>query len=321
MGVDPAQIQTANQAAEALAAANRGDGSGETSGIVHGGGEPAPAAEPATPGQTPDGPPAPAESFTSVDPGNLQIPEDPAEARQFLQQRYQEMQAHFTQRTQEAAPWAKLGAELGVDPAQAAESVRFAQALQADPEYALAVHGELTRHLQGLGMTPQQAQQEAASRIERQATDPMTGEFQVEDEPGFGESDPRIAELMRWKAEMDQQRHMEGYVNMALAEQARIQEADPSLTEGDWERIWAITPGVDGDVRRAPEMYTGFRNDVISGYIAGRSSVPVPTPSGGSAQQPEAIHTTEEATQAAAIRLAQELSEGSESPGIGLVQP
>lgn len=312
-------IETANQAAEALAAANRGDGSGETSGIVTPPpGEPAPAAAPPPPGQPPEAPPAPAESFTTVDPRNLQIPEDPAEAQAFLTKRYEEMQAHFTQRTQEAAPWAKLGAELGVDAATAAESVRFAQALQTDPDYALAVHQQLTQHLQSLGYTPQQAQQ-AAQQTMAEASDP-TGES-FGGEPGYDGSgeDPRIGELLRWKAEQEQRQHMESFVNHALQQQAQIQQADPSLTESDWERIWAIAPGVDGDVARAHQMYTGWRSDVVGEYLGGRASVPVPTPMGAPAQQPAGIHTTEEATAAAAIRLAQEIRDGQgEGPGIGM---
>lgn len=313
-------IETGDQAAEALAQANRGDGSTEVSGIVQPGEPAAPAAQPASPTEPPSGdPPAPAESFTTVDVGNLQIPEDPAEAHAFLQKRYEEMQAHFTQRTQEAAPWAKLGAELGVDPATAAESVRFAQALQNDPQYALAVHGELTQHLQQMGMTPVQAQAEATRQVREAAADP-TGEFTPEGEPGEyvqAQEDPRIVELLQWREQMEQRMHMESYVNQALAEQARIQEADPSLVEADWERIWAIAPGVDGNLAQAHRMYAEMRNGVIEGFIGGKSRVPVPTPASGPAQQPTGIHNTEDATRAAAIRLAQEIADGQGTgPGI-----
>lgn len=300
---------TAGDAASALAAANRGDGSTEVSGIVTPSPEPAAQPAPSEP-QGDAGSTGEPESFTSVDL-TKPLPPDPQVALAMLEEGRRQMLADYTRKTQEIAPWRNLGNELGVDPQVAAEAVRFTQALQSDPQYALQVHGELTSYLQSQGLTKGQAEVEAAT-IQRQATeDPFAGLDGEGEQTGPDPRDQQLRELLDWKNQQEQQQHMQQFVNYALEQQRAIQQADPNLQDGDWERIWALAPGTEGDLTKAHQAYVSMRDQTIKDYLNQKAQQPVGAPPSAPGQQPVRFENTDQAHAAAQIALAQHLASGT----------
>jgi hypothetical protein len=114
-----------------------------------------------TPDQVPtEQPPAQADvdSFMNVDPATL-----PPE----LQAQYRNMQADYTRKMQEVAPFRDLAQQYGVSAEEMAQAVDFVGRIQSDPAYTQQVYTGLGEYLQQMGYREPQA-----------APAPMDNEFQ-----------------------------------------------------------------------------------------------------------------------------------------------
>ncbi|MGE5596439.1 MAG: hypothetical protein ACM3S1_10455, partial [Hyphomicrobiales bacterium] len=103
-----------------------------------------------TEGTTPAG-----DSFTKLDPNSL-----PPELRPF----YTSMQADYTRKMQEAAPFRQLADEVGLDPDGLRQAAELYSALQ-DPQALVEFHTELTNALMAEGLTHAEATAAATQHI------------------------------------------------------------------------------------------------------------------------------------------------------------
>jgi hypothetical protein len=248
--------------------------------------EPAPSTE-AEGTTTPD-------SFTNLDVSTLS-PE--------LQAQYRNMQADYTRKTQELSTRYE-----GIDPDRARQSLDFIEALETDPNFVVTVHAQLSKALEDAGMSPAQAAASAASAIQEQAS--LGG-----DDPNeFGEPDSglakEVAELRQWKEAQEAQQYESNLAAHLQRQEMGIRQADPSLTEPEFDRIYELAFAHGGDLVKAHASYSAWKNDVLSGYIDRKAEVPnigVPD-STGFAQTPRTAFSFDEGHEAAKQHLAQVLA-------------
>lgn len=212
------------------------------------------------------------DSFTSVDVNSL-----PPE----LQTLYKSMQADYTRKTQEVAPLRKMAEQYGgVDSVQ--QGLEFLQAVQSDPQVALAFHGELTKALTDAGLTPAEAAAAASEMVSQQT--------ETEDE--FATDDPRdkqLQDLLQWKEQMERDQQLrETEANLTRQEMA-IRQAHPEYTDDDVNDIYRLSYSTAGDLNKAAESFETLRQRFIGGYVDSKGTVPtgIGAPATGVAQIPE----------------------------------
>jgi hypothetical protein len=154
--------------------------------------------------------PQPAQPDT-FDGGKFNPDELPPE----LQDGWKQLQAAFTQKTQEIAAERQQLQELG-DP----ESLQQAMDLYnriGDPTNWQQLHAELTQAMQGMGMTPLEAKQAATEAMAQQPAAPAA------DPASFEDMDPEMAslakQLQETRSELDQ-------FKQGFQEQLQSQEAE-----------------------------------------------------------------------------------------------
>lgn len=200
------------------------------------------------------------DSFTGLNPDDL-----PAEARPF----YDSMLADYRRKTQEAAPWRKLGTELGVEPEAARQAVEFVTALSTDPDFALETHQQLTEALVAAGLSPAQAEAEAGRQIEE-----AVSETDVDDIESGVDSELRqeLDELKEWREEQEE-RMWEEKLNAQLDRmEAQILSENKDYGDADIARLYQLSYPFGGDIVKANEVYKEMRNEAISEYIDRKSS-------------------------------------------------
>lgn len=234
----------------------------------------APTPEAGQPTETPD-------SFTKTDLNSLlEGVTDPA-ARQAIEAAYKSFQGDYTRNMQQIAPWRQF-AEAGIDPAVAAQSLEFVQALETDPEFVQAVHKQLSQALESAGLTAQQASDEAARQIQ-------SGEaFQ----DGADDSLSReVAELRQWKEEMEAAQVQQGLMAEIQRSEMAIRQANPHYTDQDIEKVYELAFAHGGDLSAAAQSYEGLRQQFISAYVDQKGAANAVTPS---AAVPVAAASSEE---------------------------
>jgi len=290
------------EAAGALQAANDQDRAEQA---------PAPDAPEASEGTTP------AESFiTDEDLNALRSELSPQDQAQF-DEAYRGMQSHFTKRTQQIGPLAKL-VEQGVDPNEITAAVQFYDQLRSDPGFAMGVHKELTDLLTGAGYSPYMAQQTAAQAIVdvQDGTDDSGEDWDEDSEEDgnselYGEMDDLRARLDKFESEK--------VMNDTLAELQRqemaIRQNHPEYTDEDVVDIYKRSFAVGGDLFAAENELRAYNQRVISKYMEQKGNVPSPAhnlQSSGPAQQPKNIKSVDEGHKLAEAYLAQVLAAGGE---------
>jgi hypothetical protein len=283
------------QAAEALAAAvNAPEGTdpaqvGLTAESVQTQQQPnqfeAPIAEPRV--ETGDQGQPPVEAFTPSKDIDLSGLSD--DQRAYLEAREREMQAHFTQRTQ----------ELAAERQQAQEAIQFINELNSNPDFAVQVVDTLSQQLQAAGYSPAQAQMHAQAQANQMAgqqlAQPGGNDYGFGEDDGF-QDDPYLAEIQELRArqaQVDQylgqmqeaQRvaQLEAQLNNAAA---YVQSQNPNFTDQDMSRVVNMSYAYGGDLVRAAEEYKAIRDNAVQGWIEQKGSVttPAPVPAGTAAQ-------------------------------------
>jgi hypothetical protein len=211
------------------------------------------------------------------------------EQRSYLDAREREMQAHFTQRTQ----------ELANERQQAQEAIQFINELNTNPYFASQVVSELSGQLQAAGYSPAQADQIAGQQVAQQANQPMAQpaaqDYNFGEDDGF-QDDPYLAEIQELRARQqqvdqylgqmqEQQRvaQLEAQLNNAAA---YVQTQNPNFTDQDMSRVVNMSYAYGGDLVRAAEEYKAIRDNAVQGWIEQKGSVntPASVPGGVPAQ-------------------------------------
>ncbi|MDE2098589.1 MAG: hypothetical protein KGL39_15145 [Patescibacteria group bacterium] len=221
---------------------------------------------PVTPeGQTPEEAATDApDSFTKLDPNSL-----PEEVQPF----YKLMLADYTRKQQEAAPWRKLGEDLGLgspdDLRQAAELWSFLQ----DQNNVVQFYEQLGRELGQAQPATQGPETPAAG-----------DEFSTLDDPALAQLRSEITAIREENARRDATQQREALQWALLGEmnrqQALIQEQHPDwgVAEGDeisdeWRAVWNLAPTFNGDVVKAAAVVEAVQNAGVTRLLNGKAAV------------------------------------------------
>jgi hypothetical protein len=217
------------------------------------------------------------ESFTHVDINSL-----PPE----LQQLAKQLQGDYTRKTQEAAPVRKLMSETGLSLEEAQQALQFVQSLN-DPQNVQALYERL--------------HQEYAQQQE--SVDESDGSF---DDP----RDRQLQDLSQRIERFEREQQMAAARSQLQAAEQAVREAYPDFKDNDMVRVRRIALSFDGDVAKAAEEFNSWRSDVLSQYIQSKGTVQagaVPPNATAHAETPHSFANLDEATQAAAIKYANDL--------------
>lgn len=261
-------------AAEALASAAQADaGSVETPSF-----EQAPAAD-QTQNAVEAGTNQSSESFTAIDINSL-----PEEVRTYAEQLHRQLQGDYTRKTQEAAPWRKIGQDFGISPDEAQQALGFVQSLR-DPEVQRELYTRLSEQFDG-------------------SADAEQLPFGA-DESGY--VDPRDRQLQELQTRLERFEQQQAYA-AADAELARaetvIRQSNPDFQDADMERIQRIALSMGGDIMAATESYKGWQQEMLSSYLQ-RKGTPTPggmsLPGTGHAETPTSFESLDDPNMKAAI--------------------
>lgn len=238
-------------------------------------------------------------SFTSINPEDL--PDE-------LKHIYKSMQADYTRKTQEIAPYRKL-AEQGVDPDMAVQSVQFLNELNTNPEFQQAVYERLAAQYQQAGASPQEAAAAAAADV----NNAMEGGNDELDflPPEVQDKLKRLDEIDAWVRQQEEERELQAIEAELTRQEMAIRQANPNYTEDDlaWIRQLGFAHG--GDLLAAQQAYATLRERMVSQYVDAKATVNTATtaaPATGHSQQPQKFGSLDEAHEAA---MARALAEGA----------
>lgn len=256
------------EAAQALAAANREDAGGQVAPEPTVTPDPVPN-QPVTPDIT--GSPAEPEGFTDYAAALEGLPD---EARALVEQRLNQMQGDYTRKTQEVAEARR----------EAEQAIQFVQELETNPNFALQVHNEIAQALESVGFSTEEANEEATRQV--------LGAVSEEEGAGELESDDPIVrelnELKAWRAEQEAYQLQQEMENDFDRADVAVRQANPDFSEDDMSHVYALAYATGGDLEAAANAYKQETERIIQGYIAKKTGVTTPAnPSvGASAQQP-----------------------------------
>jgi hypothetical protein len=222
-----------------------------------------------------------------------------------LQSGWKQLQADYTRKMQEVAE--QRAQFEGLDPQVAREAVELYQALQ-NPSYLQQFHRELSTALEAQGLSPAQANVEAARQIESsQPTAPtqLSGD-QLEALKADPELAPLVEHLSSMRSELDEfksaaaaREAAEQQANWQLAIAGEIQrqemavlQSNPHYTDDDMEAIYELAAHYDGNLLQAQQRYEQVGQTLLARYLAQKESVggtPTPPADGIVSEQPTPI--------------------------------
>jgi hypothetical protein len=200
------------------------------------------------------------DSFTGLDPNTL--PED-------LQPYYKSMQADYTRKLQEAAPWRGLGNELGVDsPDSIKEAVELYTFLQ-DEKNVRALSEQLN---QAFGTGQPAAPQPAA-------TEPgyEDGSFEDLENPQLSELRSRVDQLTSAIQQRDVAAQEEAVRWQLMGEMNRqeavIKEQHPDWGDDEWNALWSLSVAFDGNLMEASNHLDAAANSRVTRLLNSKAAV------------------------------------------------
>lgn len=167
------------------------------------------------------------DSFTKLDPNTL-----PPEVRPY----YDSLQADYTRKQQEAAPFRKLATETGLDIDGLRNGAELYNALQ-DPSQLVQFHTDLTAALEAEGLTRHEAQVAATQHVESA----LAGEVESLDpeERRIAELESRLSAFEQSNATQREAQEQAARDQAFFAEQSRqemfIKEQYPSWKQEDFD--------------------------------------------------------------------------------------
>jgi hypothetical protein len=236
-------------------------------------------------------------SFTQINPEDL--PDE-------LKHIYKSMQADYTRKTQEAAPYRRL-AEAGVDPNDAIQSVQFLYELNNNPEFQQAVYDRLAAQYQAQGASPQEAAQQAAADVSNAVAEDDDLDLLP---PSVREKLSRIDEIDAWVRQQEEERELLQLEAQLTNQEMAIRQANPEYTEGDLDWIRRLGFAHGGDLMAAADSFKTLKQELVSGYVNQKTSVNTQTsatPATGHSETPTKFESLEEAHAAAIERAKAEI--------------
>jgi hypothetical protein len=232
--------------------------------------------------------------FTDINPEDL-----PPE----LKPVYKSMQADYTRKTQEVAPWRRLQ-EAGIDPDTAMQSAQFLHELNTNPEFQRAVYDRLNTEFQAAGASPAEAHAAAAAAVTNNEPDDDDLDLLP---PEVKQKLGQLDELMEWKQQQEEERELLALEAELTRAETAIQQSNPSYSDTDMARIRQIGFSTGGDLFAAQKIYQDWKNDIIGGYAGQKESAHAQAPAspqaGQHAQAPTKFNSLEEAHEAAVARM------------------
>lgn len=274
-------------ALEAAAAQDTTDSQARDSALLSSLNQPAPNdAAPETPEPVQPGTTEPSDS--DFDHG-VDINSLPDEAREYALRAERMMKAAMTKRTQEAAPWRKLGEEHGVSPDEAAQALAMWRALDSDPTYGKQLYNALGEGLRSQGILEDRPQQR----------EPQYGDA------GFGQQDewaedPYATQIDALNRRLEQfelterdraqaQWEMDQTLKMQRQE-FTLRQQHQDLTDQDMQDIYDMAVTTNGDLDAAHQRVQYIRDQAIQSWVsknrANAQSQPVQVPPGAYAEAP-----------------------------------
>lgn len=206
------------------------------------------------------------DSFTKLDPNTL-----PEEVRPY----YTSLQADYTRKQQEAAPWRKLGEETGLS---SPDEVRQAAELWAhlqNPENLRSFYEQLG---QAIGAPAPTAPATAPFETPQATSD----EFSALDDPAFAAVRSEVEQLKSELQNMNAAREREALQWHLLGEmnrqEAMLKEQHPDWGESggdnisdEWKAIWQLAPAFEGDLTRAAQIIEATQSAGITRLLNGKA--------------------------------------------------
>lgn len=201
------------------------------------------------------------DSFTGLDPNAL--PEE-------LQAYYKSMQSDYTRKQQEAAPWRRLGEELGVDsPDSIREAVELYTFLQ-DENNVRALYAELNQAFGG-GQDP--AVPAAPATVPG-----YEGEsFEELENPQLAELRNELAQVKQTIAQRDAAAQEDAVRWQLMGEmnrqEALIKEQHPDWGDDEWNALWGLSVAFDGNLMDAATHLDAAANARVTRLLNGKAAV------------------------------------------------
>lgn len=258
------EFSSFDQAAEALAAAVGGEGQSGTpdSTLANTPYTPPEAPNQQTPPDNTQGDQGTTQEQTFLDSRSIDLSQLTPEQRDYISAREREMQAAFTQKTQ----------ELAAQRREAEQAMQFLSELNSNPDFALEVSQRLSGELERLGYNQ----------------DGSEASFTEEDDPYLA----RLNELENWKGQQEQYLREAEAASRIDRETAVIHSENPHFTEDDFNSIYGLALAHNGDIRAAADAYKSITQRSVERYLNQKASVPAtfqnqPTQSGHAEAPPE----------------------------------
>jgi hypothetical protein len=214
-----------------------------------------------------------------------------------LQAIYRNMQSHFT-RTQQSLREKEASLD-GLNVEEARGALDFVNALNTDPQYAMAVHAQLTEALQASGMSPQEAHyaaSEAISNESEQYTDPETE---------YGSVPPDVLQRLeaaeQFMATQQQAQERQALQSELTRQEMAIRQGHPEWDDADIKTVYGLAYSYGGDLGQAADAYVAEQARWATRFMQAKANVPSGQPgvTGHGVTPPEPLHTMNEATEAA----------------------
>lgn len=278
---------TAEAAAEALAAAVRQDGGTDAPGLAGAGAAPPtaeahvpPVNQPDAAPQVDEGTPADDTVDSLIRSADIDLSGVTPDQKAWLEAREKEMQAVMTKRTQEAADLAKQFEDL--DPTAAREAIAFYDGVRTDPNYAAEVYDFLTTNLMAAGYSPAQAAAAAmAATASEEPAETLAPAF--EDDPDeavkfrLEQLDKRQKEIDGRFDALDAREKEAVLVNEILRQDNAIRDAK-GYTDEQMDYIYSLAESTGGNLFKAEEVFAGLRDGAVRDYLASKETVDDPAP-------------------------------------------
>ena len=201
------------------------------------------------------------DSFTKLDPNAL--PEE-------VQPYYKSMLADYTRKQQEAAPWRKLGEEMGVDSPDAVREAADLYAYLQDPNNLQAFYQQLGQVF-GQGQQPQAA----APATEAFQQPNAEAEFAGLEDPTVAALKQEMEGLKGYLAQRESQQQEEALQWALLGEmnrqEALLQEQHPDWGEEEWNALWNMSVAFDGDLTQAANYIEAAQNSAVTRLLNGKA--------------------------------------------------
>lgn len=209
------------------------------------------------------------DSFTKLDPNAL-----PPELRPY----YTSMQADYTRKMQEAAPFRSLADDMGLGADDLRQAAELYSALQ-DPNQLVQFHSELSAALEATGLSPAAAAEAATEHIQTVQAGTPPGQQWSEDpeERRIQELESRLTRFEQSEQERNEQFRREQMQMALVSEMNRqegiIREAHPDWSQDDIDLTYELSAFYGGSLLDAASRIDERVNDRVTRILNGKGAI------------------------------------------------